>query len=236
MKILLNTDLGTGESAETAAALLECVDLVNIAGDGGAGEETVRRLLRAGRERRVQTGALVGWPEQAEAPRGARELVRLMEEQVGGLRRLMAEEGGMLGHVKLRGALRDWCDERAELAEACVDWMYAEAEGVALIVSAGGLLHAVTEARGVPLLREISADRGYADEARFVPRGEAGEVIGNVAVVAERLKAWKETGFLTVAGGKKWMVEAETVGLQGDWPGSVVVARAVREVLGTAEG
>jgi UPF0271 protein len=65
----------------------------------------------------------------------------------------------------------------------------------------------------------------------LVPRGESGDVIGDVAVVRERLKTWRETGFLTVGSGAKWMVEAETVCVHADSPGSVAIARVVREVV-----
>ena len=242
MKLLLNCDLGEGESAETTAALLGLVDLANVACGGHAGdEETMRRVVRTAREHGVQTGAHPGWPDRGSFGRGSvevhgRELVRLLAEQVGALRRVAAAEGVTVGHVKLHGALYHLCDERADLAEACVDWMYAEAEGEALVVGAGGLLHAVAEARGVPLLREIFAERGYAEEARLVPRGEAGDVIGDVAVVRERLRAWRETGFLTVGGGKKWMVEAETICVHADSPGSLAMARVVREVVGERSG
>jgi len=242
MNILLNCDLGEGEPAETTAQLLALVDLANIACGGHAGdEETMRRAVRAAREAGVQAGAHPGWPDRENFGRGAAEVsapdfTRLLSEQAGALERAIKAEGGSLGHVKLHGALYHLCDERADLAEACVDWMEAELEGVPLIVGAGGLLHAVAEARGVPLLREIFAERGYAEEARLVPRGEAGDVIGDVAVVRERLMAWRETGFLTVGGGGKWLVEAETVCVHADSPGSVAMARAVREVLGERSG
>jgi UPF0271 protein len=237
MKILLNCDLGEGEGAATTAALLELADLANIACGGHAGdEETMRRVVRGALARGVQVGAHPGWPDRASFGRGSAEvdgprLARLMTQQVGALRRVAAAEGVPVRHVKLHGVLYHLCDERAELAEACVDWMYAEAGGAALVVGAGGLLHAVAEARGVPLLREIFAERGYAEEGRLVPRGEAGDVIGEVAVVRERLKAWLETGFISVEGGKKWMVEAETVCVHADSPASVATAQAVRELL-----
>jgi UPF0271 protein len=134
--------------------------------------------------------------------------------------------------VKLHGALYHLCDERTDLAEACVDWMEAELEGVPLIVGAGGLLHAVAEARGVPLLREIFAERGYADEARLVPRGEAGALIGEAAEVGRRMEEWRATGFLAMSDGKKWLVEAETVCVHADSPGSVEVARVLRGIWG----
>jgi UPF0271 protein len=237
MKVLLNCDLGEGEPAETTTELLEVIDLANIACGGHAGdEETMCRVVRAALERGVQPGAHPGWPDRenfgrAPAEVSAVELTRLLAVQVGALGRVVAAEGASVGHVKLHGALYHWCDERTDLAEACVDWMESELEGVPLIVGAGGLLHAVAEARGVPLLREIFAERTYADEARLLPRGEAGALIGDPSSVARRVAAWKATGYLEVGAGKQWLVEAETVCVHADSPSSVDLARAVRSAL-----
>ncbi len=238
MKVLLNCDLGEGEAVETTAALLEVIDLANIACGGHAGDgETMRSVVRAALERGVQTGAHPGWPDRenfgrAAAEVSAAELTRLLDEQVGALSRAAAAEGASVGHVKLHGALYHLCDERTDLAEAVVDWMESELEGVPLIVGAGGLLHAVAEARGVPLLREIFAERGYADEARLLPRGEPGALIVDAAAVARRIGAWKTTGYLEVGDGKPWLVEAETVCVHADSPCSLELVRAVRSVLG----
>jgi UPF0271 protein len=237
MNVLLNCDLGEGEPAETTAALLAVVDLANIACGGHAGdEETMRSVVRAAGERGVRTGAHPGWPDRgnfgrAAAEVSARQLARLLAEQVGAFARAASSEGAPVGHVKLHGALYHLCDERTDLAEACVDWMESELEGVPLIVGAGGLLHAVAEARGVPLLREIFAERGYADEACLLPRGEPGALIDDPDKAAQRIGAWRATGYLTVGAAKKWLVEAETVCVHADSPRSVEIARAVRGVL-----
>lgn len=240
MKVLLNCDLGEGEAVETTAALLELVDLANIACGGHAGDEvTMRRVVREALGRGVQTGAHPGWADRENFGRAAvevsaGELTHLLGEQVSALQRVAASEGGRVGHVKLHGALYHLCDERTDLAEACVDWMELELEGVPLIVGAGGLLHAVGEARGVPLLREIFAERGYAAEAQLLPRGEAGALIDDPVRVAGRMRDWQTSGYLEVGEGKKWLVEAETVCVHADSPQSVAMARAVRAVIGAA--
>lgn len=240
MKVLLNCDLGEGESAETTTALLGLVDVANVACGGHAGdEETMRRVVREALGRGVQTGAHPGWADRENFGRAAVEvraadLTRLLAEQVGALQRVAAVEGARVGHVKLHGVLYHLCDERTDLAEACVDWMELELEGVPLIVGAGGLLHAVGEARGVPLWREIFAERGYAAEARLLPRGAAGAMMDDPVRVAGRIRDWRRTGYWEVGGGKGWLVEAETVGLHADSPGSVEMARVVRAALDAA--
>jgi UPF0271 protein len=228
MKILLNGDLCGDADAGAASALLAAVDLANIAGDG----TTLRRVAAEAMSRGVPIGALLVLNHveaQDVSPRG---LTELMSEQIAAVECALAETGARLRHVKLCGMLRGLCDECSDLAEACVDWMELEREGVPLIVGAGGLLHAVAEARGVPLLREILAGRVYADEARLVPHGQPGAVIDDPAEVARRIAEWRKTGYLALADGRRWLVEAETVGVPADSPRSAEMARAVREVLG----
>lgn len=238
MLVLLNCDLGEGEPWETTAALLETVDLANIACGGHAGDEdSMRRVVREASARRVRIGAHPGWPDRGNFGRSevrvtASDLTRLLKEQTGALRRILKEEGGTLNHVKLHGALYHLCNEQPGLAEACVDFMYADLEGCALVCGAGGMLQAVGEARGVPLLREIFADRGYGGEGELIARGQAGDVLHDLQAVTDRLQAWKQTGLLPLADGRSWLVEAETVCVHADSPGSAAMAAAVRRILG----
>lgn len=228
MKVLLNADLFGSEGAAAASALSATVDLVNAAGD----ETSLRRVAAQALDRGVTIGALLTLRDTKEiSPAG---LTELMSEQITAVERIVAEKGARLGHVKVRGALRRLCDERSDLAEACVDWMELEREGIPLIVGAGGLLHAVAEARGIPLLREIRAGRTYADEARLVPHGQDGAVIDDPAEAARRVEDWRRTGYVTLADGRRWLVEAETIGVSAASSQSEEMARAVQEVLGTA--
>lgn len=225
---MLNVDLCGGEEAVEASAPTAAIDLINVDAD----ETVLRRVAAEALDRGVTIGALLTIGDTKEvSPAG---LTGLMSGQIAAMERALAESGARLGHVKLHGALRLLCDERSDLAEACVDWMELEREGVPLIVGAGGLLHAVAEARGVPLLREILAGRVYADEARLVAHGRPGAVIEDPAEAARRIAEWMKTGYLTLADGRRWLVEAETIGVSADSPRSAEMARAVREVLGDA--
>lgn len=241
MKVLLNCALGEGEKDGTRAEMLGLVDLVHVACSGPAGDEaTMRHVLVKATARGLQVGAYVGWPDRGgsgqDPQAGPDDLARLLQEPIGQFLRVASAEGARLAHVKLRGALDRLCEERTDWAEACVDWMESELEGAALIVGAGGLLHAVAEARGVPLLREVRAGRVYEDEARLVPPGQPGAVIEDPAEAARCIAEWRRTGYHALAGGRRWLVEAETVGVSADSPWSMEIARAVREVLGTVEG
>jgi UPF0271 protein len=93
------------------------------------------------------------------------------------------------------------------------------------------MLQAVGEARGIPLLREIFADRGYAGEGVLITRGRPGALLDDLQEVKVRLRRWRETGLLPLVDGGDWLVEAETVCVHADSPGASAMAAVVREVL-----
>jgi len=238
MNVLLNCDLGEGEAAAVTDALLASVDLANIACGGHAGDAaTMRRVVRSAMARGVQPGAHPGWPARASFGRAAPEeltapeLVRLMEEQLGRWRTVVCAAGGQMGHVKLHGALYHLCEARADLAEACVDGLCAAACCSALVCAAGGRVQACARRRGVPVLQEIFADRGYAAPGQLIPRGQPGALLGDPHGVAARMEVWRKTGCLALADGRLWRVAADTVGMHADAPGCVAIAQALRQVL-----
>ena len=116
MKVLLNCDLGEGEPAEVTTAMLQLVDLANVACGGHAGDEaTMRRVVREALRLGVQAGAHPCWPDRENFGRAAvevsaDELTQLLEEQVRALQRAAAVDGGRVGHVKLHGVLYHLCD------------------------------------------------------------------------------------------------------------------------------
>jgi len=229
MEVLLNADFFPESAPEGASELLDLVDLANVAcSPRSRNALALRSLAKDASLRGVRIGALVRY---FGGEVSARELTSLMEEEIGSVRRLLGESGGAVQHVKLHGLLADLSDEHSDLAEACVDWMESELEGTPLVVRTGGLLHAVAEARGVPLLREITAGRSYVDEARLMPPDQAKALIEDAGAVARTIAEWKQSGHWPTASGKKWLVEAETVCVTPGMPRDLEIARAVRSVL-----
>lgn len=200
------------------SGMVPVADVVNVPSCG----EGVGELLREVAAEGVEIGVLVGL-ENADT-----ELMDALPREVGEIRQMLAGVGGRLAQVKLCGGLFRRCEESSAAAEACVDWMYAEAEGVYLVVASGGLLHAVAEARGVPLRREILADRLYEKEAKLAPRAASGDLSSAV----ERIRDWRATGLLRLANGGDWLVEAELVSLSASEPECSAMARGIRLALG----
>ena len=124
LTIDLNCDLGEGGAVD--AALMPLITSANIACGGHAGDEmTMRATLRLARLHGVGAGAHPGHEDPAHfgrrdlpvTPAAAAELV---VRQTDRLRRLAAEEGVVLAHVKLHGALYNQVSREPALADAVV--------------------------------------------------------------------------------------------------------------------
>jgi UPF0271 protein len=91
--------------------------------------------------------------------------------------------------------------------------------GVRVFALAGGTVERV--AKGVEVWGELFAERGYTEEGGLVPRGQAGDLIGDPDEIARRVVGWEQTNWLG----------ARTVCVHADSPGSVAIARAVAKAL-----
>lgn len=220
MRLVLNADLGEGEPEERTRELMECIGAANIACGGHAGSlETMERVVAMAAEHGVLVGAHPGTPGgfgRGVVNLEAADLETLLHEQVGALRAIAP-----LHHVKLHGGLYHATERDAELAERYCEVLRRDFSGVKIFALAGGRVMSAAESAGVEAWGEVFADRGYGADGRLIPRGQAGDLISEVGVVAERVAGWARMGWLG----------ARTVCVHADSPGAVEMARAVTGVF-----
>ena len=64
-----------------------------------------------------------------------------------------------------------------ELADAVLDGLQAVNPNVRAMVLSGSYIAKEAERRGIPVIQEVFADRGYTEEGTLVPRTEEGAFI-----------------------------------------------------------
>lgn len=232
--ILLNADLGEGESREHTRRLLDAVDLANLACGVHAGDAATQRFVFAAAGAGVLVGAHPGLPGafgRADRRVSAAELAGLLDSQVGELARIAAESGTVLHHLKVHGALYHRVEGDAGLAEATARFLAARFPGMCWIGLPGRCAEAAARAAGIRFLREGFLDRGYRPDGSLVPRGADGALLEADAVLA-RLDRWLDEGTFDAVDGTRFPFAMDTACLHGDTPGAVEVARRVRERLG----
>jgi UPF0271 protein len=240
-EIDINADMGEGFGAYDIgddAAMLDIVTSANLACGFHAGDPAImaRRCAQAG-ARGVRIGAHPGYPDLAGF--GRREMAMTPDAlgaalayQIGALQGVARQAGHAVTHVKVHGAMAHRVAQDAEAGEALIDAMRGAGRGLVLVVMAGTPLEGWADAAGLPLAREIFADRTYEGDGRLTPRDRPGALIRDPAQAATQVLAMLREGAVIARTGASLPVASiDTVCTHADSPGAVAIARAVRGAL-----
>lgn len=180
-KINLNADVGEGFDDD---ALIGTAASVNLACGAHAGDaETMARVCRLARERGVGVGAHPGFADREGFGRRALEIApdaleRLILDQIELARRIAADAGSAVRHVKAHGALYNMAADRADYARALARAARQADPALILLGLPDCEMEAAAKAEGLSYAWEAFADRGYR-AGRLIPRGQAGDLIAD---------------------------------------------------------
>lgn len=236
----LNADLGettAGNPVADDSAMIELVSSANVACGFHAGDpHGIATTLSAAAAHDVTIGAHVGYRDAAGFGRrfidyDPAELADEVLYQLGALEALARSHGTKVSYVKPHGALYNTIVHHEGHARAVVDGVRAFGD-LPLLLLPGGVAIDLAEQSGLRVVREAFADRGYRSDGTLVPRSQPGAVLTDPAAVAERVRQVATTGSVTAIDGTKLQVNAESVCVHGDSPGSVDLAREIVRDLG----
>ncbi len=240
----LNSDMGEAFGAYRMgpdAELLQYVTSANVAcgfhaGDPRTMDATVAGAAAAG----VAIGAHVSYPDLVGFGRrqmrvSTDELITDVLYQIGALEAFCRRHGTAVRYVKPHGALyNDLVDDEA-MAGALAEAVLAYGNGLSVLTLPGSPAAAVLEKAGVPVVLEAFADRAYTPGGRLVPRREAGSVITETAVVADRGRRLALGQPIEASDGGLLHVQADSICVHSDTPGSVALAAALRQAFRAAD-
>jgi UPF0271 protein len=236
----LNSDLGESFGAWRMGdddAMLDIVTSANVACGFLAGDPAgMLDTLRAAAARGVAIGAHVAYPDLAGFGRrnmdpSSRELVADVIYQIGALQGLAAAAGTRVTYVKPHGALYNTIARDERQAADVIAALRALDPGLVLMGLAGSPLLDWARAGGLRVVAEAFADRAYTPDGALVSRREAGAVLHDPDLVAERMLDLVRTGEITAIDGSHVRLQADSICVHGDSPGAVAMARAVRQRL-----
>lgn len=237
-RLLLNCDLGEGESAVRTRALMREIDLANVACAGHAGDvASMETCLRLAMEHGVKPGAHPGYPDRVSRGRAAvtptpEAFTLLLIQQIATLETVARRAGVRLHHVKLHGSLYHLTESSAPLRSVYLETLRRHWPKLTVIASAEGHVLAAARECGLKTLAEVFADRAYDRDGRLLPRTIDGALIRNARAIRTRMKSFIQTGALTAVNGELIRLRANTVCVHSDTAGSAGLARAVRGVVG----
>ncbi len=241
ISIDLNADLGESFGAWKMGAdeqMLEIVTSANVACGFHAGDPLVmNRTVQLCINNAVRIGAHPGFDDLSGFGRrrilnpDSEHLSASMIYQIGALAAIAASCGAQVSHVKFHGALANMASEERELAHCLVSAVKAYDPQLAIVAMAATELQSQTEKIGLPLLREVYADRAYNDDGTLVSRGQPGAVIHDPVMASDRVLQMIETQCVESINGVKVKVVPDTVCVHGDSDGAVLMARELRRCL-----
>ncbi|AUI50531.1 LamB/YcsF family protein [Arthrobacter crystallopoietes] len=222
------------------AAIFRSVSSANVAcgfhaGDPSTIAQTCRDAVAAG----VTIGAHVGYRDLAGFGRRfldctPAELADDVLYQLGALQALARAAGAEIRYMKPHGALYNTIVHHEGHAQAVVDAVRAFGTDLPLLLLPGSLALAKAEAAGLRGVAEAFADRAYNPDGTLVSRREAGAVLHDPEVVVANMVRLAQDGEIVAVDGSVVKVQAESICVHGDTPGSVAMAAAVRTGLEAA--
>ncbi len=240
----LNSDLGESYGAWRMGddkAMLAVVSSANVACGFHAGDPAgIYRTVKAAAENGVVIGAHVSYPDRVGF--GRRDLDATPEEliadviyQIGALKGVAAAAGTTVRYVKPHGALYNRIAYDARQGQAVIDGIRAVDPSLVLMGLANAPILDLARRAGLAVVAEAFADRAYTPKGELVSRREAGSVLHDAKVIAERMVGLAQSGTLEAIDGSTIRVEAQSICVHGDSPGAVAIAEEIRRRF-TAEG
>lgn len=240
----LNSDLGEGFgrwSLGDDAAMLALVSSANVACGFHAGDPAaILDTLRGAAERGVTVGAHVAYRDLAGFGRrnmdvDSRDLIADVIYQIGALQGLAAVAGTSVRYVKPHGALYNFIAHDERQARDVITAIRSVDDSLTLMGLAGSTVLRLADEAGLPTVAEAFADRAYTPDGVLVSRREAGAVLHDADAIAQRMLRMVRDGEIVAIDGSVTKLRADSICTHGDTPGSVEMARRVRELL-IAEG
>lgn len=241
LEIDLNSDLGEsylpvviGDDAE----MLALVSSASLAcGAHGGDPVTMAAACRSAVAHGVVIGAHPSYDDREGFGRrdvdvDAATLSAQLHEQIERLDAAAAAAGTEVRYLKPHGALYNRIVHDEEQAEVVA--RVAAERGLPVLGLGASAIERAASRAGVEFVVEAFADRAYRADGSLVPRAQAGAVLHDIALVAERAVRLAVDGTVATSGGSTLAVRPRSLCVHGDTPGAVEMARAVRVALAEA--
>ena len=236
----LNSDLGESFGAWTMgddAAILKLVSSANVACGFHAGSPAALLLtLQEAAQQGVAIGAHVSYPDLVGFGRrnmdvARDELIADVIYQIGALQGLAKAAGTEVRYVKPHGALYNTIAQDERQALAVIDAILAIDPRLPLVGLAGSRVLDLAQEKGLRTIAEAFADRAYHANGTLVSRREAGSVLHDAQLIAQRMLQLITQGGVTSIEGQFTPIKADSICVHGDSPGAIEMARQIRNLL-----
>ena len=241
MKIDLNCDLGEADDPLAMDAdrdMLKIVTSANVACGGHAGNsKTMFEAARMAAKHGVAIGAhpsfedREGFGRRAMPVWTARDVEKLVADQISALQVASASAAHVVTHVKPHGALSNMSCIDFGLASAIARAIRSVDRELVFVVLPHSAMERAAQAESLSFVREIYADRAYDDNGMLVSRNMPDAVLHDPIMISQRMLRALEDRQIVSVSGKRIAMDAETICVHGDTPGAIAIASSLKESL-----
>lgn len=240
ISIDINADLG--ESRESLLngsdfQLMRYITSANVACGGHAGDErTMSETLIAAKKLNVAVGAHPGYPDRenfgrVEIPLPPAEIEASVVDQITALKNIADSLGMRLVHVKPHGAIYHAANKNNEIAEAIGRAAKEIDPQLIMVGQAGSSTVEVWRSMGLRTAAEAFADRAYEADGTLRKRTLPGALLDDPARAARQALSIAVQHKVIASDARELSVQAQTICIHSDTPGSAAIAREVRRKL-----
>lgn len=240
INIDLNCDMGESFGVYNLGCDAEAmpnVTSINVAcGFHASDPATMLNTVRLAKKYGVAVGAHPSFPDLVGF--GRRMMAATKEEifadvvyQIGALWAMCKSEGVKLQHVKVHGALYNAAEKDITIATAIAEAIKAVDPDLYMVCLGKSVMVEAAKAVGVKFVEEAFADRAYTAQGNLVSRKQAGAVIHDLDIIAERVLTMVKEKQVTSIDGVVVPISAQTICVHGDTPGAVAMIKAIRVAL-----
>jgi UPF0271 protein len=236
----INADLGESEESLANGSdfeLMRYITSANVACGGHAGDEhTMRETLAAAKRLNVAVGAHPGYADRANFGRvelqlPPAEIEASVRQQIESLMATADSLGMTLVHVKPHGALYHVANKDRETALALGRAVKAINPQLIMVGQAGSSTLAIWQSIGLRCAAEAFADRAYEADGKLRKRTLAGALLDDPERAARQALDIAIRHTVTTGDGSALPVDAQTICIHSDTPGSAAIAREVNARL-----
>jgi UPF0271 protein len=245
MDIDLNADLGEGFGPWKMGddrALLSVVSSANVACGFHAGDPLImQRTVQMARERGVDVGAHVGFPDLQGFGRRMMqfdidELKAVVTYQLAALSGVARANGARMTHMSFHGALGNAAAADESLAEPLIRAVAVFDPTLIISSSSSRAIEGAAARNGLRVATTFLADRAVDDDGLLVPRRLPGAVIHDESLVVQRVRRLLDSGEVVARSGRVLTMRPHSILVHGDTPGAVALAQTVRREVEHAGG
>ena len=243
-KIDLNCDLGESFGAYTMGMDDKVIPLIsscNIACGYHASDPLVmKKTVAMAKEAGIGIGAHPGYPDLMGFGRrnmnvSPAEAAAYVTYQLGALYAFAKSAGVRLQHVKPHGALYNMAGKNYDLALAIAKAVQAFDPSLILMGLSGSESVKAAQDIGLPVAREVFADRAYMPDGSLVPRTREGAVIHDEELAIRRVIRMVKEHKVTAIDGADIEIVPDSICVHGDNEKALTFVTQIRSAL-EAEG